>query len=155
MHKNIILVVIAILLGGCSTKLQTPAPATLHDTGDPALHALQNERLRELMVRMNRLVFEQIRTEIEIDQDRRHKALRIAEVAGELQQSADAIIAARASLNLGQSESTAFIALATKLKGQAIQLESLARHNQIEALPEVMMQITNTCTACHSLFRKL
>ncbi|MBK6959110.1 MAG: cytochrome c [Nitrosomonas sp.] len=45
--------------------------------------------------------------------------------------------------------------MANRLKEQALQLENLARHHQIESLPEAMTQITNTCNACHSLFRKL
>jgi len=65
------------------------------------------------------------------------------------------ILAAQPALNLGQHESTVFVALANRLKEQALQLENLARHHQIESLPEAMTQITNTCTACHSLFRKL
>ena len=152
--KNTILVAIVILLG-CSASPQTRHPNTLHDTGNPALHAVQNERLNDLMLRMNALIFEQIRTEIEISQDRRRKALRIAKAAGKLQQSVDLIIAVQPSLNLEQHESAAFVALANKLKKQAIQLENLARDNQIKALPEYMTQITNTCKACHSLFRKL
>jgi len=152
--KHTILVAIVVLLG-CSASPQTRYPNTLHDTGNPALHAVQNERLSDLMLRMNALVFEQIRTEIEIGQDRRRKTLRIAEAAGKLQQSVDLIVAVQPSLNLEQHESVAFVALANKLKKQAIQLENLARDNQIEALAESMTQITNTCKACHSLFRKL
>ncbi|MBK6959158.1 MAG: cytochrome c [Nitrosomonas sp.] len=65
------------------------------------------------------------------------------------------ILAAQPALNLAQHDSAVFLALANKLKEQAMQLENLARHNQIESLTETMTQITNTCNACHSLFRKL
>jgi len=155
MYKiNATLIIIVILLG-CSINPQMQVPNTLRDTGRPTLHAVQNERLNDLMLRMNALVFEQIQTEIEISRDRRRKALRIAEAANKLQQSVDLILAAQPALNLGQHESTVFVALANRLKEQALQLENLARHHQIESLPEAMTQITNTCNACHSLFRKL
>jgi len=155
MYKtNAILIIIVIFLG-CTTNRQMQVPNTLRDTGRPALHAVQNQRLNDLMLRMNALVFEQIQTEIEISRDRRRKALRIAEAANKLQQSVDLILAAQPALNLAQHDSVVFLALANKLKEQAMQLENLARHNQIESLTETMTQITNTCNACHSLFRKL
>jgi len=70
MYKiNATLIIIVILLG-CSINPQMQVPNTLRDTGRPTLHAVQNERLNDLMLRMNALVFEQIQTEIEISRDR-------------------------------------------------------------------------------------
>ncbi len=151
MHKRAAFLLV-LLLPGCSTSPQTPN--ALQNTGKPALHALKSEKLRLLMAQMNSLVFEQIRTEIELDQERRTDTLKIANSAHELQQSVDSILAAQPSLGLAPNESFSFTALADKLKGQAARLEDLARRNRFDDLPPTLTQITSTCSACHSLYRK-
>lgn len=152
--RNYSIMVTVLGLLACSSSPQPDMPASLQETGKPALHAVTNERLRTLMAQMNALLFEQIRTEIELEEELRQKTFRIADAAAEIQQAADIILTIRPSLQLGQSDDATFAALAGKLKGQAEHLQDLARRNQVDALPEAVAQIQGTCVACHSLFRK-
>ena len=153
MRKYIVLVAV-LALPGCSTAPRTLPPYSLQETGQPALHAIMNDRLRILMAQMNTLLFDQIRTEVELDQERRRNAVRIADAAGKLQQTVDMILAAQPSLQLTQNEAATFAALAGKLKIQAVQLQDLAQRNQIDALPQAVSQVRSTCMCCHSLFSK-
>lgn len=125
------------------------------ETGQPALHAIQDKQLRELMARMDALMQERFMTEPELDAERRKYAQRIAENAQTLSQTVDTIIARMPSLPLSTDEQHTFQALAQKLAEQSRHLQEQARTNQIDAVSGTLHQINTTCTSCHALFRKL
>lgn len=146
--------VAAVILAACSATGKPP-PARLPDTGEPALHAVQNHQLHQLMAQMNSLMFETFRTELEIDKERRRQASQIADTARELSGTIDAIPATLPKLGLNDAEQVSFLALARRLHEQSQGLEQLARANQIDAMGPALQQMTLTCNACHQLFRKL
>ena len=126
----------------------------LSDTGAPALHAVHDARLRNLMREMNSLMFERMRTELELDQERRQKALQIGRVAAEMEETVADIIDSLPRLPLNEDEQISFLALAEKLRDQVRMVKDLADHNHIDAIPGTLRQMTTTCTMCHHLFRK-
>jgi hypothetical protein len=146
--------IVALLFGAALVAGCASAPEGLPDTGNPALHAVDDERLRELMGEMNNLVFERMRTELDIDRERRRKALKIAEVAGNMAQTVGAIIDTLPGLGLSPNEQTTFLTLADKLRSRVRTLEEQANRNYIDAIPGTLEQIETTCTGCHQLFRK-
>ncbi|HUL11381.1 MAG TPA: hypothetical protein VLU73_04320 [Methylococcaceae bacterium] len=148
------MIILLVNFTACSTSPEHAVPKTLPNTGQPALHAVQDARLHELMVEMNSLMFDRMRTELDIDRERRQRATQIAEVARSLSNTINAILATLPTLKLNPDEQTAFLALANKLRDQAGQLEQQASHNYIDAIPQTLDQMTHTCTACHGLFRK-
>ncbi len=125
------------------------------ETGQPALHAIQDKQLRELMARMDALMQERFMTEPELDAERRKYAQRIAENAQTLSQTVDNILARMPSLQLSTDEQHTFQALAQKLAEQSRLLQDQAKSNQIDAVSNSLHQINTTCTSCHALFRKL
>lgn len=125
------------------------------ETGQPALHAIQDKSLRELMARMDALMQERFMTEPELDAERRKYAQRIAENAQTLSQTVDSILARMPSLQLSTDEQHTFQALARKLAEQSRQLQVEAKSNSIDAVDNTLHQINTTCTSCHALFRKL
>ena len=124
------------------------------DTGEPAMHAVQNNRLQQVMQQINSLVYSQLSSEINLGQERQIKTKEIARIAGELAASEKSMIETMPSLNLKPNEEATFIALAEKLRLSAVQMETLARQNQLQGIPATLDNITNTCTSCHVLFRK-
>jgi hypothetical protein len=108
-----------------------------------------------MMNEMNTLVFDRFTTQPDLDRERRAYALRMAKTADTLSTTADHIRSRLPALNLNESEQATFLALAGKLHDQAKLLEAQASHNQIDAVPATLDQITATCSSCHALFRKL
>lgn len=135
-------------LAACSSYGERP------DTGQPVLHAVHDEHLRELMVQMNSLLFERTRPETDIDRARRQYAGQIEATAQELSATVDAIITTLPSLRLNPSEQARFMALAGKLRDQAQRLSEQARGNQIDIIPATLDQMASICRCCHELFRK-
>jgi cytochrome c556 len=125
------------------------------ETGRPALHAIQDKQLHELMDRMDALMQERFMAEPELDAERRKYAQRIAVNARSLSQTVDNIIDRMPSLQLTGDEQHTFLALARKLREQSRQLQEQAQANQIDAVTGTMHQINTTCTSCHALFRKM
>ncbi|WP_045224170.1 cytochrome c [Methyloterricola oryzae] len=145
---------LTICLASCSTVVPG-APARLPDTGEPALHAVHEQELRAVMAQMNSLMFDTLRTELEIDKERRQRARQIADAARELSKAVDGIPATLPRLGLSEAEQVSFRALAHRLDDQAQGLEQLSRSNQIDSIEPALQQMTLTCNACHQLFRKL
>ncbi|ANE54307.1 MULTISPECIES: cytochrome c [Methylomonas] len=156
--KNIypILVLLA-LAAACSAPEQRrqQSSAGWRETGTPALHAVRDGKLRELMDRMDSLMQERFMTETQIDMQRRKYARQIAETAQSLAANVDAITASLPGLNLTADEQVAFRALAAKLRSEMDLLQRQAESNLIDQINDNLHEINTTCTSCHALFRKL
>jgi len=141
-----------VLLQSCA--LNGNAPET---TGarvvNPELHALMAKRINVLIGQMDVLMTDQVRTETELDQARKQNAMRIADSAVELQRAANQILSIQPKLALDADDAPVFHELATRLRGQGMELEALARRNQIDALRPAMARTKDTCMSCHSMFR--
>lgn len=156
MTKYRLAIVAAACLSACTASTQSPPPLSgLPDTGKPALHAVSDARLRELMDSMNTLMFERFMAEPDIDRERRLYTLKIADAASDLGATVDVILSRLPALNLGSDEQTVFRALAGKLRQQAETLQTQAKLNQIDGIQQTLNQTTATCSSCHALFRKL
>lgn len=152
MRANLLFIFIACSTA-CTPNSSPFGPGGLPETGRPALHAVQNERLHDLMDEINSLMFERMRTQLDIDRERRRRAGEIAEVARAMSERAGEMLSTLPELKLSPEEQTTFAALAKKLRAQSMQLEEEASSNYIDAIPQSIERMSLTCTACHELFR--
>jgi hypothetical protein len=143
-----------MVLTACTHPSHQPFIGGRSETGSPALHAIHDAQLIELMDRMDSLMQERFMTETQLDSERRKYAGKIAISAQSLSKTVDAIIAKMPTLPLTSSEQNTFLALAKKLYQQNQYLYEQARQNHIDAIDDALHQINTTCTACHTLFRK-
>jgi len=118
------------------------------------MHAIQNNRLQQVMQQINELVYAQLSSEINLGEQRELKTAEIARIANELAASEKSIVETLPSLNLKPDEQTTFLALADKLRVSAEHMQDLASENQLREIPATLDTITNTCISCHVLFRK-
>lgn len=149
--KNIFSIVVICFSCGCSPVID---PAGFN-VDAPALHALQDKELRELMDRMNSLMFERFMTEHEMDIERRKYVRQIIDAASILQNSADVLIKRAPVLGMTVDEQNAFLVMAHKLGHHAKLLKTQAETNSFNAIPATLHEMKSTCMACHTLFRKI
>lgn len=142
--------VLAAIAAGCAT----PGRGALPRPEEPGAHAIQDARLREKMRELDALMYERMRTELEIDRDRRRQAKEIAVVAADLSRTVAAIVAAAPGLPLTADERSRFLALAEELRIRVDRLREQAGQGQIDAIPGTLGEITAVCGSCHRLFRK-
>ncbi len=105
------------------------------------------------MNEFNALMFEQMYTELELDQQRRKKAKAIAEAAAALNRTVTELPGILSNLQLTADEQDVFRGLAVDLQRQASSLEEHADRGDVEALRPMLYRMNTTCNACHSLFR--
>ncbi|WP_197492620.1 cytochrome c [Methylomonas methanica] len=155
--KTLYLSAIVLILSACSNQSNQHAhlEGGRIQTGQPALHAVRDNQLRELMDRMDNLMQERFMTEQQLDVERRKYSRQIGEAARNLAANVEIMIAAMPGLQLNAGEQTAFIALANKLRDEMRQLQLITEQNHIDAIPDSLHEINTTCTSCHALFRKL
>jgi hypothetical protein len=132
-------------------KLQFSAPL---ETGEPAMHAIHNDRLQKVMNQINKLLYSQMSGEINLSQERQLKTEEIARISQELAVSEKAIMETLPALKLNSIEESTFAALAEKLRTSADQMKLLAMQDQLQGVPATLETIISTCTSCHALFRK-
>jgi len=154
--KTLYLSALLLMLSACSQNNQYAyLQGGRSQTGQPALHAVRDKRLHELMDRMNSLMQERFMTEQQLDVERRKYSRQIGEAARDLAATVEIMIARMPGLQLNAGEQTTFLALAGKLREEMCRLQHLAEQNHIDAIPDSLHEINTTCTSCHALFRKL
>lgn len=156
MKPFILLMPLLLALAACADSTSHSVVDVGHnETGQPALHAVHNNQLHELMNRMNSLMQERYMTEPELDVERRKYAQRMTKIAQSMLQTLDAILASSTTLKLSKAEESTFQALTEKLRKQTQELQIQGEQNRMDAIPGTLEQMNSTCTSCHSLFRKL
>lgn len=123
--------------------------------GQPALHAVQDQELRVLMDRMNGLMMERFMTEQEMDIERDRFARQIIDASKSLSFTATALVDKLPGLNLDGDAQKAFRTLAKKLGQQAKDLQTETENRRYNAISATLHEMSATCMACHTLFRKL
>lgn len=146
------ILLLLILLQACTITSPNSADSKQQLTHS-RLHKIMTDRISVLLDQMDTLMTDHNRTEVDLDQDRRYQALRIADSAAELQRTVDMILKIQPTLDLTEHQAPVFAKLANQLKAQGGELEQLARNNQIDALKPALKRTKNTCMTCHSLFR--
>lgn len=130
------------------------APATPRPSEVTARHAVQNQRLRTLMREFNSLMFEQLYTALELQDERRRKSHRIAESAKELASAAGQLPLFLPELSLNAEEQAAFLGRAQTLRTQADVLREAALQGDGPAIGSAIQELSDACIGCHRLFRK-
>ena len=151
-NKLAILMLFAASLTACVPSGQRTI-TKLTETGSPALHAIDSSELRQLMDRMNSLMFERNLTEQEMDSQRREVYARVIAAAEGLDRALDGIVTTLPKLNLDEGERKTFLALTVTLRGEAHTLKAQAESHQLDNIPITLEKISATCTSCHQLFR--
>jgi cytochrome c556 len=145
-------IIAALVLAACTAEQHNAT--RLQDTGKPALHAVQSERLQSLMQQLNDLMFERMLTEVELDRERRERMREIAKAAAIMQQTVQDIPKALPSLALSPKERQSFLELSGQLGEQVALLKQEAERNDVDGVPKRLERIVATCNACHRSFRQ-
>ncbi|NOQ77093.1 MAG: hypothetical protein GQ475_04755 [Methylococcaceae bacterium] len=150
--KNYLLSLVFLCLVSCGVK--QPPNYQLLDTGKPALHAIQGERLKRVMNELNDLMFERMLNEVQIDQQRRYRTKEIVKVTETLLETVKYIPEALQTLNLDKNEQQIFLNMSEKLNKQVSLLKQDAERNHVDAISSRVDYIIETCNACHHIFRQ-
>lgn len=121
----------------------------------PALHAIHDQEVRELMDKVKGVMMERFMSEHEMDIERRKFTRQIIEAAKSLSETAKKLVSKIPALGLNSEEQKAFHHLADKLDGYALTLQKQAEAQNYNAIPGTLHEVSSVCMACHALFRKI
>ncbi len=145
--------VLVWLLPACGpTKPQTYR-RSLASTGPPALHAVHNDRLTEVMEELRDLTFKRLPQEFDYAGERERGLQQVKELAAALGRTADDIPAAVSAEQLSEQDQAVFASLTEKLRNAAGDLGEHADAGSLSRAEEALGRVASTCNACHSLFR--
>jgi len=142
--------VLAIGVGSCAPTAQQRYEQELAVTGKPLLHAIQSDRLRQIM---NKLVYNPMPEEMDIAAERRRRMQRLSEVAASMAKYADTIPDAVKDVRIHADDRELFASLARTLRDQATQLSEQAKRDNLTGAERSLARMQLTCDRCHSLFR--
>lgn len=148
------LVLMSLLLVACAPKSGSWQSLGEVERTSPSLHGVADQRLRDLMLKIDSLVMsEKEMTEIQRDLYRKKYTQKIRESAQMISNNAAAVRASLPFLPLNTTQQAAFLILADRMEVQARNIENLAAANHSDQIPDVLNPLAVTCRACHQLFR--
>ncbi len=139
----------------CMQPAQRLYERKLANTGEPALHAVHDQRLRALMAELSDMALERMPQELEPGAAGIIKSRTIARIAESLTESSRQIPGVLDQVRIGGEDRRVFEALAARLSDEAAALAKLARRNDAEGMRTKLDEMISTCNACHKSFRIL
>lgn len=152
MRKTVTLFACLLLFAACS---ENHVHTNASDPDHPALHAIHDQELRDLMDKMNALMMERFMTEHEMDIERRRHASKIIAASKNLAATSERLLQKLPELGLDTAEQKAFRDLAGRLGQGAHTLQAQVENQSFKAISATLHDMQSTCLACHTLFRKL
>ena len=143
------------LASSCIQPSQRPYEKKLANTGEPALHAVHDQRLRELMAGLGDMALDRMPQELEPGAAGPAKSRDIARIADSLAETSLQIPRVLDQVRMGGEDRRVFEALAARLSDEAAELAMLARRNDVPGMRTMLEAMIITCNACHKSFRIL
>lgn len=141
------------LAASCSQTSQRHYETEVATAEKTSLHAVHDERLRQVMRRLQTLTADRLPQEMDVRMINRTEARELADIAGSLASSSDEIPATLTSAELGDNDRAGFERLAMQLRADADQVRSYAERGDMDGVKMAVHNMTRTCNACHDAYR--
>ena len=145
---------LAILSSCAQQEGRTSRSATVN-TGQPALHAIQSDRLKKAMRDLDRKASspEEVRAESITGQQSTMDFGQVASAAQAISRTAGSLPELVRDANFSQEDHRVFASLAAKLRDEANELGVRAGQSNLVGTRAAIRRVDATCTACHATFR--
>jgi cytochrome c556 len=140
-----------LLLLSFPSSAEDPPVAGTQIGPDP--HIVQSARLREIMRRMNLLIYEREHTQLELELIRARHLRALTDAAQDLAMAAENLPDSTGISRLESERQETFRALALKLYTNAVAVQAQAEAADFRALEDSYRRLTETCNTCHELYR--
>ena len=148
------LVVAGVLwVGACAPPAQRRYEEKLERASEPAAHAVQAQRLDQLMRGLSRLRDDRLPRNMDVRGEEERRAERIAKIALAMAQAADRIPGAASDAELDPAQQAEFARHADALRREAQKLADVAPELSSAEIRAQAEAIDATCDQCHQQFR--
>ena len=116
-------------------------------------HVVYSEDLREIMQRLNQLVYKKELSELNIKELRNRHLEELVYTVNELGYAAIFLQEALPGFDLSTEEKDIFHAIAIQLQKEAENIKEMADQDDTVNMERSYKRLNDTCSACHELFR--
>jgi len=116
-------------------------------------HVVYSEDLREIMQRLNQLVYKKELSELNIKELRNRHLEELVYTVNELGYAAIFLQEALPGFNLSTEEKDIFHAIAIQLQKESVNIKEMAEQDDTVNMERSYKRLNDTCSACHELFR--
>lgn len=150
---SVIIVLVAIIAIISNTKSSFNAFAKPAENNQ-ALHAVSSEKLRQIMQNLRASIDKDGTGTLPSEKISEEQMADLLEAVEELVFHAELLTEGKPNVNLNENELVTFRALAGQLYTEALNIKQLTTYYDYNVLIPAYDRMTQTCSACHSLFRK-
>lgn len=151
--RSKILLFTSVIFFTASSSLPAHGASEKLETGKTILNAIHSDEVKNIMRRLNSLVYEREYTELEIKKLRMKQIELLSKAANALKETADTIPNIDSLKNLNEEDQIAFNAMANQLKELSQKLKRETETNHQKNLDATYIELQDTCNKCHLLFR--
>ena len=119
----------------------------------PLIHVIVSDRIQEIMQKLNQLMNERNLSALEIMEHRVEYLKDLIITANNLVDAAEQLTDAIPGVHIEPQNQVTFEALAKQLQEQAVNIAFLAEQTDEIGLEPAYQRMSETCNACHALFR--
>jgi cytochrome c556 len=141
-------IIILICLSNISVVYAEPKPFEKLE-----FHVVYSEKLRDIMQRMNQLVYKKELPQLERKDLRTQHLEDMVYTVNELGFAAIVLREALPGFDLNTEEKDIFHAITIQLQNEAENIKKMAEENDIANMERSYKRLNDTCSACHELFR--
>ena len=131
----------------------TAEPENSKKLKTPLIHVIISDRIREIMQKLNQLMNERGMSALQIMEYRVEYLKDLIITSNQLVNAAENMTDAIPGVRIEPQNQVTFEALAKQLQEQAINIAFLAEQTDEEGLEPAYQRMSQTCNACHALFR--
>lgn len=150
--NRIIFLTIAIAIINTYTVAHAESSHVQTESGT-LLKIIHSDRLRQLMLQLDSLVYEREYSELELDRIRRRQISQLVYATRELLDSSRELQDMVPATKLSSEDIDTFRALAAELHQTTLKLEQEVQSGHDREAGALYQRLRITCVACHSLFR--
>lgn len=153
MRYYISFLVLALLVS-TSTLLFAKDDAKKLETGKTLVKVIHSEEIRNIMRKLNSLVYEREYTELELRKINKKQIELLVNEAAALAKTAADMPNITSLKNLDDESQLTFNAMVNQLQNISGELKRAVEHNHQNEINATYLKLQDTCDTCHALFRE-
>ena len=146
-----VMILFSILFVSCGSVYSEDNSPILVD--ELKYHAIHSENLRDIMHRMNQLVYEKELNDMQKSEIRTGYIQNLVDTVNELAVASESLTEALPGFDLSEEEKNIFQGLAKQLQIEAYNIRLMAERFDDTEMQAAYQRFNDTCSVCHELFR--
>ncbi len=143
-----------VLLISTSALLSANDGTEKLETGKTLLKVIHSDEIRNIMRKLNSLVYEREYTELELRKINKKQIELLVIEAAALSKTAANLPNITSLNNLDDESQLTFNAMVNQLQNISIELKGATEHNHQDEINAAYIKLQDTCNTCHTLFRE-